>query len=579
MGGGNESPRQKMIGMMYLVLTALLTLNVSKSILESFVAIEENIQVANENEFARGEEKKQQLMEVATDKSNAAVAEKAKKYLVDVEKIEKMSADMVVFLDECKFKIFEACKEKYKEKGEHGSMIRVPYDKKLACKPTRMDLSLVAGPDLYDEPMLVMGINEDIKKPKGTGIELWEKYNKFRKELTELIIKSASTPEKPYSLKVADINEFKDGIDLEKKVNKMFEKGKISPDEIDEAKKIYKSLSKNERHEIHHGEITGVHWVGKTFDHNPQVAGIASISALQKEILTARADAISLIRSRVGGGEFSFNKVMSLATGPMIANNGDEVELKVLMAAFDSDKQPVVNVSGGSVKEVKDGVGTVVAKVSGSSEMKLSGTVAIAKKNGELKSMPWEHTIKIMKPEGTVSLPDMQVLYEGYNNKVKGVASGYDQTILAGSGVSLTKTGEFYFARPTAKGKCSISISGKSSVTNKTVNLGSFDFKVKPLPPAQIYFAGKGVGETASKSARGLSAKFPPSVDLQGINFTIVSWKMDFMGRTVEGNGAVISDAAGKLLSQAKPGQMVSFVCKYSDGTGIKYGGVQVGLQ
>jgi len=58
MGGGNESPRQKMIGMMYLVLTALLALNVSKSILEAFVAIEENIQVANENEYARGQEKK-----------------------------------------------------------------------------------------------------------------------------------------------------------------------------------------------------------------------------------------------------------------------------------------------------------------------------------------------------------------------------------------------------------------------------------------------------------------------------------------------------------------------------------------
>ena len=581
MGGGNESPRQKMIGMMYLVLTALLALNVSKSILESFVAIEENIQVANENEFARGEEKKQQLMEVATDKSNAAVAEKAKLYLKDVDKIEKMSAEMIVFLDECKFKIFEACKEKYKEKGEHGSMIRVPYDKKLACKPTRMDLSLVAGPDLYDEPMLVMGINEDIKKPKGTGLELWEKYNKYRKELTELIVKSASTPEKPYSLKTSDINEFKDGIDLEKKVNKMFDKGKISPDEIDEVKKIYKSLSKNERHEIHHGEITGVHWVGKTFDHNPQVAGIASISALQKEILTARADAVSLIRSRVGGGEFSFNKVMSLATGPMIANSGDEVELKVLMAAFDSDKQPVVNVSGGSVKEVKDGVGTVVAKVSGSSEMKLSGTVAIAKKNGELKSMPWEHTIKIMKPEGTVSLPDMQVLYEGYNNRVKGVASGYDQTILAGSGVSLSKSGEFWIAIPAPKTKkCSISISGKSSVTDKTVNLGSFEFKVKPLPPAAIYFAGKGTGETAAKSAKGLSAKFPPSIDLQGINFTILSWKMDFMGRAVEGQGTVINDAASKMLAQAKAGQTVTFICRYTDGkTGVKFGAVTVSLQ
>jgi gliding motility-associated protein GldM len=572
-----------MIGMMYLVLTALLALNVSKSILESFVAIEENIQVANENEFARGEEKKQQLMEVATDKSNPAVADKAKLYLKDVEKIEKMSAEMIVFLDECKFKIFEECKEKYKEKGEHGSMIRIPYDKKLACKPTRMDLSLVAGPDLYDEPMRVMGIDEDIKKPKRTGIELWEKYNKYRKELTELIVKSASTPEKPYSLKVAELNEFKDGIDLEKKVNKMFEKGKISPDEIDEVKKIYKSLSKNERHEIHHGEIKGVHWVGKTFDHNPQVAGIASISALQKEILTARADAVSLIRSRVGGGEFSFNKVMSLATGPMIANNGDEVELKVLMAAFDSDKQPVVNVSGGSVKEVKDGVGTVVAKVSGSSEMKLSGTVAIAKKNGELKSMPWEHTIKIMKPQGTVSLPDMRVLYEGYANKVEGVASGYDQTILtAGSGLSsITKSGEFWIATPAPKAKtCSISISGKSSVTNKTVSLGSFDFKVKPLPGAAIYFAGKGTGEAAPKTARGLSAKFPPDIDLQGINFTILSWEMDFMGRNFQGNGTVISDAAGKLLSQSKPGQTVTFICKYTNGkTAVKTGAVTVKLQ
>ena len=47
MGGGKETPRQKMIGMMYLVLTALLALNVSKSILDAFVAIEENIQKAN----------------------------------------------------------------------------------------------------------------------------------------------------------------------------------------------------------------------------------------------------------------------------------------------------------------------------------------------------------------------------------------------------------------------------------------------------------------------------------------------------------------------------------------------------
>ncbi len=40
MGHGKETPRQKMIGMMYLVLTALLALNVSKDVLDAFVIVD-----------------------------------------------------------------------------------------------------------------------------------------------------------------------------------------------------------------------------------------------------------------------------------------------------------------------------------------------------------------------------------------------------------------------------------------------------------------------------------------------------------------------------------------------------------
>src|SRR3954463_316800 len=40
MAGGKETPRQKMIGMMYLVLTALLALQVSNAVLEKFAIIE-----------------------------------------------------------------------------------------------------------------------------------------------------------------------------------------------------------------------------------------------------------------------------------------------------------------------------------------------------------------------------------------------------------------------------------------------------------------------------------------------------------------------------------------------------------
>ena len=39
MAGAKETPRQKMIGMMYLVLTALLALNVSADILDAFAIV------------------------------------------------------------------------------------------------------------------------------------------------------------------------------------------------------------------------------------------------------------------------------------------------------------------------------------------------------------------------------------------------------------------------------------------------------------------------------------------------------------------------------------------------------------
>ena len=44
MAHGKETPRQKMIGMMYLVLTALLALNVSTSVLDAFKIIDEGLE-------------------------------------------------------------------------------------------------------------------------------------------------------------------------------------------------------------------------------------------------------------------------------------------------------------------------------------------------------------------------------------------------------------------------------------------------------------------------------------------------------------------------------------------------------
>ena len=65
-----------------------------------------------------------------------------------------------------------------------------------------------------------------------------------------------------------------------------------------------------------------------------------------------------------------------------------------------------------------DGKGIIKTKASSGTEMVMKGTITIKNKSGIGKTLPWEKKITIMKPQGTVALPDMRVLYRGYDNVV-----------------------------------------------------------------------------------------------------------------------------------------------------------------
>lgn len=571
MAGGKETPRQKMIGMMYLVLTALLALNVSKSILDAFVAIEENIQKANETEFFRGNEKESELVEVSVDNSNPERAKKAKNLIKIVEQVDKLTAARIKELDDLKMQILTEIGEDVNATGPEAIIV-TKYDPKKPLKPTRMNLSHVQSKDNYDVPMHII-IGADIKNPTGKGKELWTNFNKYRNELCETLAKysTGDDGEKTnFSFKAPSINEYKDQAELNKKIDKAIEESNVNQDDKAAIKKIYASLTKEERSEVH--DVKGVHWIGKTFDHSPAVAAIASLSSLQKDILTARADAVALIRSRISGGEYSFNKIMALAYGPELANSGDELEVQVLMAAYDSDKQPTVTFNGSNVQEVRDGKGFVKTKASGSNEMTLKGTITIRNKSGIPKTLPWEKTIKIMKPMGTVSLPELNVLYRGYPNKVEAVASGYDQTLLTGQGVSLTKSGSGWVASPDKVKTAKINISGKSSVTNKTVSLGSFEFRVSTLPNPELYFGAAESGGKASRAETKLFSRYPPEIPLNA-TFKIIDWELIIPGNPgapPRGAGDVLNGPATSLLKQAKPGTVITFITNVVGPDGVK---------
>ena len=55
MSKGKETPRQKMIGMMYLILTAMLALNVSKEAVEAFKKVDMSLTKTTANYIKKNE--------------------------------------------------------------------------------------------------------------------------------------------------------------------------------------------------------------------------------------------------------------------------------------------------------------------------------------------------------------------------------------------------------------------------------------------------------------------------------------------------------------------------------------------
>ncbi|MFM2234835.1 MAG: gliding motility-related protein [Actinomycetota bacterium] len=88
MAGGKETPRQKMIGMMYLVLTALLALQVSSAIIQKFQFLDDSLQQAVEvSNKANGETQAKIAKQVKENPKDQYVLDKAEQVRAETSKL------------------------------------------------------------------------------------------------------------------------------------------------------------------------------------------------------------------------------------------------------------------------------------------------------------------------------------------------------------------------------------------------------------------------------------------------------------------------------------------------------------
>ena len=91
-----KEPRQKMINIMYLVLTALLALNVSSEILNAFKVVDKSLTTSNSNLSSANETLYKSLQAKVAD---PVTAEKAKIWNAHAEQAKKLSGDLYSFID------------------------------------------------------------------------------------------------------------------------------------------------------------------------------------------------------------------------------------------------------------------------------------------------------------------------------------------------------------------------------------------------------------------------------------------------------------------------------------------------
>ncbi len=100
MAHGKETPRQKMIGMMYLVLTAMLALNVAKEVLDAFTLVDGGLTTTIQNFAAKNNG--------LYDKFNIAYEQNPEKvgdWKTKADELKTRSNELYEFMNECKVEI------------------------------------------------------------------------------------------------------------------------------------------------------------------------------------------------------------------------------------------------------------------------------------------------------------------------------------------------------------------------------------------------------------------------------------------------------------------------------------------
>jgi gliding motility-associated protein GldM len=527
MSNVKETPRQKMISMMYLVLTCLLALNVSREVLDGFVTINESIESGNENLDYTTKKMMQSFDEAIQQGHHEFVP-----YYSKAGEIIKLTRRSYSYVEKLKNAL-----KLYTEDVEGADTMKLGALERL---------------DDVDRPTYFL-IGPDETKPK-TGLYSALELRQTISSLSDSLIR------------VIDDMKNRNGLRLPAG-DYLVLKNKIS------------ALAPHDGFKDKEGKPQK--WEFKNFYNMPLAAAVTNLSKIQGDISNIEAAMVNAFAAASGKLSVKFNQMQARVvpvSNYVQAGTPFTADVYLTASSTDFKKDNLEFILGevdtttgriaadATILPVEAGTGKIKLPSGTPGHKEIRGWIKFREGTGTYKYFRYQNEYVVANSAVAVSPDKMNVFYAGIDNPITVSAAGVSPADLVvnikGCGGSLISNGNGkYTTRVSGTGTCLVTVMQKTKEGLRPQGTAQI-FRVKKIPNPPLKISGKtafGTLEMKQHEARNITTI---GVDNSGFEFNapfkvtgfILYAVINGMGQEFVCEGNQLTPQARQAISKLKPG-------------------------
>lgn len=512
MAGNKETPRQRMISMMYLVLTALLALNVSKEVLNAFEIVNESV-VRTNLTFSQKINDSYNKFEKSYQLNQTEVLPFWTKAL----EAQKLSKELILYIDNLRIELIA-----HTESVEIDSARNMSFADLVRLDDTNRTTGLFMGPSETGSD--------------GKAGELKAKLEEYRKMMLELI-----DPKQ------------RDNVKLGLNINADF----------------FNSEGKLETWEMHHfydnilaADITILNkLITEVYNIEFDILNILmnSISAEDFKYDKINAKVLPVSNYIFKGGSFEAEVIVAAY------DTTQSPEVYILHGADTLNPDDL-----GKAKQIFSEPGKIQISLPANREglNKYAGVIKVITGSGGTNNYHFSGSYIVAQPAVTISATKMNVFYVGVDNTVSISVSGIPKENLSAtiSCGTLTKprSGQEWIAKvPAAFKEATISVN--ANIDGVVKKMGSETFRVKRLPDPLAVIANRNSGYIDKEiliAAGRIVPKMPNDFEFEypvKIKSFKLSMQRGFNKYTYDSKGERLTQEMIKQINKTNRGQILVF--------------------